>query len=204
MASSSSTIVPPTPKPPLEQIHSDLPPSYTQVAESSRRAIEDWHKGATGSMDPVADGLSSDALEEWTALKKEIGVECTVIETIISKSNKTGQPRSGRHLGKAGRFYNIYNTYVYNKDGVPSFTPVAQVLMCLCASATMFACLTPFMLPHYSVPGGATYYDRSAWASFNTMQAGGEGFSSDGASAVWSFIGSVGGGAARIVRGWPT
>jgi hypothetical protein len=204
MASSSSTIVPPTPKPALEQIHSDLPPAYNQVAEQNRRAIEDWHKGATGALDALPVGLSNDALREWASLKKEMGVECAVIETIISKSTKTGQPRQG----KAGLLNNIYSTYIYNKDGVPSFTPVAQVVMCLCASATMIVCLTPFMMPymmpHYSIPGGPSYYDRSAWAGFNTIHGSGEGFSPGGASALWSFVGSVGDGAARIVRGWPT
>ena len=44
--------------------------------------------------------------------------------------------------------------------------------------------MSPYMVPHYSVPGGATYYDRTAWDSFNSMQAAREGFSPDGTAAV--------------------
>jgi len=36
------------------------------------------------------------------------------------------------------------------------------------------------------------------------MQAAGEGFGPDGTAAVWNFLGRVGGGAARMARGWPT
>jgi hypothetical protein len=207
-ASSSSTLLPPTPKPQmLDHLLSDLPPAYNQVAEQDKRKalIKDLHQGISDPISPVAGGISDDALVEWAALKDELGVDCDIINTIIDKSDKTGQPRQLKTTPKgSGRFYNIYNTYVYSKDGSTSFTPIAQILMCIGASAMMFLYLTPHMVPHYAVPGGPTYYDRTAWASFNSMQAGGEGFSTDGSAAVWSFLGSVGGGAARIMRGWPT
>jgi hypothetical protein len=41
------------------------------------------------------------------------------------------------------------------------------------------------------IPGGPTYYDRAAWTSFNSMQASGEGFAADRASAFWDLIGLV-------------
>ena len=72
------------------------------------------------------------------------------------------------------------------------------------ATALVLLAAAPYMAPQYAVPGGATYYDRAAWNSFNSIHAGGEMFAPDGTAAVWNFIGRVGGGAARIARGWPT
>jgi len=147
-------------------------------------------------------------MEEWKALKEELGVECMVIDEIVANSEKVTGPRLPKDGGKArrGRFYNIYNTYVYGDKNIPGLpTGVAsQVAMWVGASALVLLAVSPYMVPHYSVPGGPTYYDRAAWTSFNTMQAAGEGFSPDGTTAVWNFLGRVGGGAARIARGWPT
>lgn len=58
--------------------------------------------------------------------------------------------------------------------------------------------LLAYLAPAYSIPGGATYYDRSAWNSFNSMQAASEGFG-PAAGFPW-----VGGGADGMARGWPT
>ena len=215
MASSSSTLVPSTPKAqPLD--HPDQPPAYNQInpQEQEERdwriaaeTLKKWHQGATIPFEPIPGGISQEAVEEWKALKEELGVDCMVIDKIVATSDKTSHSRPSKDGTRRGRFYNIYNTYVYG-DGksAPSFPSgvATQAMVWMGASTLVFLAISPYVVPHYSVPGGPTYYDRTAWNSFNTMQAAGEGFSPDGTAAVWNFLGRVGGGAARIVRGWPT
>ena len=229
LASSSSTVLPPTPKAQLLQhlhTHShDLPPSYHQISEQDQddrdwriaaETLKKWHNGARIPFEPTPNPLSDDAFEAWRALKEELGIDCMVIDKVISTSERSGAPRAvgGSATVADGtpstpstksRFYNIYNTYVYGtrKDGSSLSFPT-QFALGVGATALVFLAVSPYMVPHYSIPGGPTYYDRTAWTSFNTMQAAGEGFSADGTAAVWNFLGRVGGGAARIARGWPT
>ncbi|EGO24332.1 hypothetical protein SERLADRAFT_361453 [Serpula lacrymans var. lacrymans S7.9] len=223
MASSSSTVLPPTPKAQsLDHLHPhphDLPPSYHQVAELDEderdwrvaaETLKKWHEGVKIPIEPAPKGISDDAVEEWKAIKEELGIDCMVIDRLIASSEKTGQPRLSKDgkPSRKNRFYNIYNTYVYGagKDRSPSFpgANARQIMLCMGASAFVLYMMAPYMAAQYSITGGPTYYDRSAWNSFNSMQAPGEGFGYDGTAAVWSFMGRVGGGAARIARGWPT
>lgn len=219
LASSSSTLIPPTPKAHPEDLHPhphDLPPDYNDVAEQDRDALairvanetlKKWHKGLKLPIEPIVGGVSVDAIEDWKALKEELGVECSAIDRIVEESAKTGLPRTpkeGEHpRRRRSRFYNIYNTYFYGDPEGGSYMPTSQFLFCIGASAAVAFVVGQAMAPQYVVPGGATYYDRAAWSSFNSIQASGEGFGSDGA-AVWSFLGKLGGGAARTLRGWPT
>ena len=119
----------------------------------------------------------------------------------------SSKPTSAR---RSGRFYNIYNTYIYrgkrseDDDASPGLGAATQALLCAGASAVVFLVMSRSMAPQYVVPGGPTYYDRVAWSSFNSMQAVGEGFTPDGTAVVWNLFGRLGGGAARIARGWPT
>lgn len=208
MASSSSTVIPPTPKATatdLPQLHpSDQPPAYNQINEREQEerdfriaaeTLRKWHNGAKIPFEPIAGGISEDAVEEWKALKAELGIECMVIDKIVATSDKTGQPRPHKSASRRGRFYNIYNTYVYGdgKAGGGSSFPsgtASQVVLWIGASALLCLAISPYMVvPYYSVPGGPTYSDRLAWTTFNSMQATGEGFSPDGTAAVWSFLG---------------
>lgn len=225
LASSSSTLLPPTPKARLEPLHShDLPPAYQSVANEDRdqlalrvanETLKTWHKGMNFPVEPITGGISEDAVEDWKALKEELGVECTAIDRLVEESARTGLPRpskDGRPRNRRGKFYNIYNTYVYgtgDKDGPGSSFSIlstGQFLFCVGASAAVAFLVGHAMAPPYAVPGGATYYDRAAWSSFNTMQAAGEGFPGDGVAggAFFGFLGRLGGEAARTLRGWPT
>jgi hypothetical protein len=230
MTSSSSTIVPPTPKPQpktlnLNHQHSDEPPAYNQVTGDrdenewrvAAETLKKWHNGLKIPFEPVEGGITEEAVEEWKALKQELGVECMVIDKIVTNSERTitaGKSRLPKEqkARRGGRFYNIYNTYVYGDGSKPpspsssgfSFGFASQAVMFMGASALVLMAATPYLAPSYSIPGGATYYDRSAWNSFNSMQAVGEGFGPDGTAAVWNFLGRVGSGAARMARGWPT
>lgn len=242
LASSSSTVLPPTPKAKPASLDvltpnspTDLPPSYNQVTSETpshdilhlldtedlsfshipdprkrrdlRIAIETlriWHNGLEVPLrSPVR--VSAEALEEWRALKAEVGIGCGVFDRALEDASASALTSRRR---KSSRFYNIYNTYVYGDDssaGTVSWGGLAShALLCVGASAVVFFAMSPFLAHQYVVPGGPTYYDRSAWSSFNTMRPAGEGFTSEGNIAVWNFLGRLGGGAARIARGWPT
>lgn len=245
MSSSSSTILPVAPPTPRVQAksldHLDEPPAYNQVHEESAerdwrfaaQTLKKWHEGASGNIPfefkGVPGGVSEETVEEWKALKQDLGVECGVIDKIVAASavNTAGSSSISGRAGvgdtarrRSSRFYNIYNTYVYGDKGSTSASPLissitSQALMFVGASALVLIAISPYMAPQSvgSIPGGATYYDRSAWHSFNSIQAAGEGFAGgwtgggaaqDGTAAVWNFLGKVGGGAARMARGWPT
>ncbi|RPD60129.1 hypothetical protein L227DRAFT_107788 [Lentinus tigrinus ALCF2SS1-6] len=217
LASSSSTLLPPTPKAAHEHLHPhghDLPPAYDKVTGEdlalrvANETIKTWHPGLTLPIAPLVGGISEEAVEDWKTLKEELGVECAAIDKLVEESTRAGpavprSPRDGSKRRKSGRFYNIYNTYVYGDPDGGSLVN-GQLLICVGASALVAFLMGQAMAPQYAVPGGATYYDRAAWSSFNSMQAAGEGFSGDGTAAVWSFLGRLGGGAARTLRGWPT
>ena len=238
MASSSSTLLPPTPK---QMPKPDLPPAYAQIEGTSsgapdgltpelRDALQKLHRGLHLPLSPIAGGVSEDALEEWAALKEEMGFECVAIDKILEMSVKTGQARAPSSVGisedepeapasgarqyrRKNRFYNIYNTFVYGSaDPAPPANPappfpssLAQTVLILglFGLAGAFLSAPYYAHPHYNVPGGPTYYDRAAWNEFNSMYPVVEGFGNDGVATVWDFLGRVGGGAARMARGWP-
>lgn len=229
-------------------------------------------------VDGIEGGVAEDLVEEWKAMKAELGVECGVIDKILENSTKIPRnpptspdtPSSSSTVDKgkrrSGRFFNIYNTYVYgssdsttqpnttntstpSKGLGTSLTNLAtQTLVFASASAVVFIALTPY-IPYFlsaalssssNIPGGANLYDRAAWASFNTLgggagegiafaargggvganglfgwghaaggvgaaNAGGVGLGDVGTTeAVWKVLERVGGGAARMARGWPT
>src|ERR1700753_1997242 len=93
MASSSSTLLPPTPRPAVEPLHShDLPPAYDRSELDFRiaEAIKDLHPGSTRPNEVLKRiGVSEDALEEWRALKAELGVECAVIDKVLQDVPKS-------------------------------------------------------------------------------------------------------------------
>ncbi|KAF7972429.1 hypothetical protein HWV62_17996 [Athelia sp. TMB] len=217
MASSSSTVSPPTPKPSAV----DLPPTYHQVTEQDQddqkwrvaaETLKHWHLGAAIPFEAVPGGVTEETLEQWKALQEELGVGCMVIDKVLAASEKIPEPpRSVKDGKRKSKFYNIYNTYFigHGKDGEPSRSSFqlgvpAQIALCISVSAFVMLALVPYAIPHYAVPGAPTYYDRRAWAAFNSMQATGEGFSTDGAASIFNFLGRVGGGAAKMARSWPT
>ena len=211
LASSSSTLLPPTPKPSLEQLHShDLPPAYDRSELEFRvaEAVKDLHPGSTRLSEVLRRiGVSEDALEEWRALKLELGVECAVIEKVLQDIPRSGRPRpstsTSSNSSRKGRFYNIYNTYVYGREaGGPGV--LTNMILCAGASAAALVLMAHLGNPRYHIPGGPTYYDRAAWTSFNSMQVSGEGFAADGTNAFWDVVGRLSGSAAKIVQGWPT
>ena len=83
----------------------DLPPSYAESNQGedleqrdmrvATEAILRWHKGLDVPLSPLARGVSDGALEEWAALKEEIGFDCLAIDKVLEMSLKTGQSRDG-------------------------------------------------------------------------------------------------------------
>lgn len=76
----------------------DAPPSYSRLLEEEAQRlglaeVAKWHSGRQ-STDPVPQGISSDAVEDWKRLKSELGFSCLAIEEVVQKSRVTG-PRSG-------------------------------------------------------------------------------------------------------------
>ncbi|OJA15153.1 hypothetical protein AZE42_04685 [Rhizopogon vesiculosus] len=214
LASSSSTVIPPTPRGHPEPHPSDAPPSYNFVTELEQSSIinntlMDQHKGITLPIRGIPGGISEDAVEEWKALKEELGMECEIIDELIARSTVKRQPR------RQNRFYKIYNTYVIGKGGNEEGEEgdawlagaARQALISAGAMTLVFLCMAsrmPAIGAQYSPVGGPTVYDRAAWSSFNSMQGAGEGFGYDGTAALWNIMGRVGFGAARIAGGWPT
>jgi hypothetical protein len=76
----------------------DAPPSYSRLEEEESQKlglaeVARWHSGRE-STDPLPQGISSDAVEEWKRLKSELGFSCLAIDEVVQKSQVNG-PRPG-------------------------------------------------------------------------------------------------------------
>ena len=211
----------------------DSPPSYAESSKAEGddleniggafKAVQEWHPRLEMPLSPVAGGISEDALEEWAAVKREMGFECLAIEKVIEMSLKTGRPRSSdastsssaSSSSRKSRFYNIYNTFVsdrtrdqteHDRSLAAGLTQAAMILgACVLAAGVLSAAPSiQSQYDGYGVPGGPSYYDRAAWNEFNRLYPVGEGLAANGAASVWDVLGRITGGAARMARGWPT
>ncbi|KAF7325703.1 hypothetical protein MKEN_00420500 [Mycena kentingensis (nom. inval.)] len=212
------------PEPSTSAVPADAPPAYRKELTPEEQEEHDWrvtvatlkkhHPGARLE-EGVPEGISLDALEDWRALKEELGVSCNVIDKIMENSPRTGIPRVASDMDdekrptRRSRLYNIYNTYVYGSKAHPHsnaspFPAIPPPVWWVGATVLAVLALGPsLMIPYYTPPGGPTAYDRAVFNSFNTLQYNGEGFTRDGAGPLWGVLGRVGGGAVRNVRGWP-
>ncbi|KAF8627304.1 hypothetical protein AX15_004444 [Amanita polypyramis BW_CC] len=213
--------------------------------------LKKWHRGAKIPIDGIPGGLSEEAAAEWRTLKEELGVECMVIDKIFERSAKipaaqTATDEAGAaqvgtaahdastqstpklNVSRIGRFYNIYNTYLYGAGAgvhhhhgetgtkpsvasspasflISSITSLArQAAMWAGASAAILYFMGPYMA---AAPYGAgpTYFDRHAWNSFNSLHAGaGEGFAGPAGrfgGGDWFGFGTAGAGYAGYAGG---
>lgn len=73
----------------------DAPPSYSRLVEEEAGLAEvaKWHSGRN-TTDPLPQGISTDAVEEWKRLKSELGFSCLAIDEVVQKSEVNG-PRPG-------------------------------------------------------------------------------------------------------------
>lgn len=196
----------------IVQIVTDQPPAYTRDPadmakehQTGNETLKKWHDGRHFQLPVrgIPGGVSIATAADWEALKAELGVECHIIDRAITESGerKDDTGKGGRRR-RSSRLYNIYNTYVYGDGNISG--AVAHTAIAVGASALVFLALSPYIGGAPIVPGGASAYDRAAWNSFNSIQPPGDGFAVDGTRTVWSFLGRVGGGAARVARGYPT
>ncbi|KAF8519575.1 hypothetical protein JB92DRAFT_3112335 [Gautieria morchelliformis] len=226
LASSSSTVRPSTPRPSTPR---DAPPSYDQAlsrqalakalegstqdysrAKASMRyelkvaeaTLKQWHKGAAIPFEPLPEGISVEAVEQWAALKKELGAECLVLDKIVAASKKIPkappQPQPQKKASSRRRFYNIYNTYFYNKSDNAVSAYATPVIVGFVFSTVVFLALSP--AAPYAVPGMPTYQDRAYWTAFHALDAAGEGFANGKSDAVWTVVGRLLLGGADVVR----
>ena len=120
----------PTPGP--SHTHTHPPPCYTELMEEDREKIgmeelAKWHSGIH-SLEPVLNGISSDAVQEWSRVKEELGVTCTAIDEIVEKSEIHG-PRATRE---------------YPAEGEESFLSGMRGAMGVLFGATIFGCEFPW------------------------------------------------------------
>ena len=224
LASSSSTVRPSTPKPFPPR---DAPPSYdqalsrqalaralegstldySQVKESMRyelkiaeATLKQWHKGASIPFEPLPEGISIETVEQWAKLKKELGAECMVLDKIVAASKKVPKapPQPQKKSPSRRRFYNIYNTYFYNKTDSALSSYATPVIVGFVFSTVMFLTLSP--ASPYAIPGMPTYQDRAYWTAFHALDVAGEGFANGKSDAVWTVIGRLLLGSADVVR----
>ncbi|KAG8849946.1 hypothetical protein FRB91_009475 [Serendipita sp. 411] len=136
IASTSRVKVEPlSPRSRLLQLPLEDPPSYQlseieQAGGNTLEVLRKWH--GVKVLGPLPGGISQEAIDDWHALKRELGVKCPIIEEIIEQSdkqnNRSGQPsgfgfsplrkENARRYMEGGkrRFYNIYNTYILGGD----------------------------------------------------------------------------------------
>ncbi|KAJ8518667.1 hypothetical protein ONZ45_g4284 [Pleurotus djamor] len=214
-SASDSTETPSTPKAKAKDLDDlvshDQPPAYTQVPQDDGEILRKWHPKPEDLT--LAGPISEEAVEEWKALKEELGIDCLVIDKLLASAPRTPTPVRTPAEGKQvrrGRFYNIYNTYIYGKSQSSSPPSSQGGNMYTAVGVGMLAFVAGYLFNvypqgSYETPGQLGYTDRHLWRAMNTMSPAGEGFTSDTTSAVWSILGRLGGGAAaRIARGWPT
>lgn len=224
LTSSSSTIRPSTPRP---SIPTDAPPSYDQalsievlakvldsptfdyskISEPLRHelkiaetALRHWHKGLTVPIEGLPEGISIESISQWEKLKREFGTNCTAIDKLIESSKKVSKspsPSTSRPTHRH-RFYNIYNTYLYNKTESSLSSYTGPILFSVFASAAVFLALAP-VSPNAG-PGMPTYQDRVYWSTFNSLNSVGGGFMSGQGDALWSVVGRLLLGGAEVVR----
>ncbi|KAF7374326.1 hypothetical protein MSAN_00316100 [Mycena sanguinolenta] len=136
----------------------DAPPAYKQVLSPEEQEAHDWrvtvatlkkyHPGARIE-EGVPGGVSLDALEDWRALKEELGVNCLVVEKILEASPRTGlrarrrtSPAMTPHPRCAGG----------GIGSTTSTTPIPQQVLWVGGTVLFFLMLGPsVMIPYYSM-----------------------------------------------------
>jgi hypothetical protein len=137
-------VEPASPRSRLLHLPRDDPPSYQlseieQSGEETLDILRKWH--GVKVLGPLPGGVSREAIEDWHALKRELGIKCPIIEEIIEQSDKQAsgsrfasgfgfspmrRENAKRYVeGGKRRFYNIYNTYILGGDRTDASTSSA-------------------------------------------------------------------------------
>lgn len=195
-------------------IYLDAPPSYTstQPAASTpgpsandraalmKEVLAEWHPSERALLEAIPNGVSQETLADWENLKKEIGIECRVLDAVLetSQADVPHRPRNHKRDHRANRFYNIYNTYIYGDNG-PSANLVPVFVFGGLAMGLLLAA-QPFMPTAYMTPGTPNYVDRIGWQAANSLGPSGVGFDQNTGRAGVGFLRMLFGGA-QIMAG---
>lgn len=224
-------VEPASPSSKFLQLPHDDPPSYQlseieQSGEETLNILRKWH--GVKVLGPVPGGISREGIEDWQALKRELGIKCPIIEEVIEQSEKQAatsrrfgfspaRRESARRYVEGGKrkFYNIYNTYILGGDRAATPATHAEGHTSLDIMSTgkwvvAFGAWSVFLLwvgsggetARFVTPGSPTYTDRALWSSFNALAGGtGEGFGYTGTPPPVDAVGAVWFVMGKLVRG---
>jgi hypothetical protein len=201
-------------------LFSDSPPSYTLSQSSTSTSpspndigplpdrskltteiLKSSHPTRHPSLNEIPGGVAQSTLDDWQSIKKEIGIGCQIIDNALNASgvDSIGKRRH-KHESHGGRFYNIYNTYIYGETGI---SPAASLPIYIVGGAIVgFLAIQPFLPVTYLTPGMPNYADRIGWNTANTLSPRGMGFDENSRSTTIGFFRMLLGGL-QIVAGRP-
>jgi hypothetical protein len=193
-------------------IYLDEPPSYASTqpapmpapsaderAALIKEVLREWHPSDRALLEAVPNGVPQGTLDDWENLKKEIGIECRVMDTVLAASNVyPDRPHRPKREHRGNRFYNIYNTYIYGDNG-PS-VQLYSVFMFGGLAIGLLLAAQPFMTASYMTPGMPTYVDRVSWQAANSLGPAGVGFDQSAGRTSVGFLRMLVGGA-QIMAG---
>lgn len=229
-SASQVKVEPASPSSRLLQLPRDDPPSYqlSEIEQSGEETLEilrKWH--GVKVLGPLPGGISREAVEDWHALKRELGIKCPIIEEIIEQSDKQTKQgmsfglspmrrESARRYVEGGkrRFYNIYNTYILGGEHATSSstaraTSASREVITAGKWVVAIGAWSAFLLwygsgdvTNFAAPGSPTYTDRALWSSFNALAGSpGEGFGATGTAPPVDAVGAVWFVVGKLVRG---
>ncbi|KAJ3851945.1 hypothetical protein EV368DRAFT_83038 [Lentinula lateritia] len=194
--------------------------------------LRKWHRSLEGRdvMDikniimhnSSGNGLSvpKGIMKDWARVQRVAGIDCDVVERLLATAvadedmvedeEEEGKKESLKSRLSLHRFSSRI-PHLPARLNISSYIPPTLIYSSL--SVLIGVMLAPHIANQMNEPyGGATYYDRRAWTSFNNLGGGGEGFPGFGAAgyqggtegALWKVLEAVFGGGARYARGLPT
>ncbi|KAJ4482191.1 hypothetical protein J3R30DRAFT_3732301 [Lentinula aciculospora] len=234
---SSST---PTPTVPSDEPPAYPGPSTSSHVEKAREAEEQrekeeqaelvvlrkWHRSLEGrdvvdvkdilTHNSPGSGFSvpKDIMKDWARVQRAAGIDCGIMERLLATAaaEEDIEEEEKKEPTKSRLSLRRFSTRIPNLPvDISSYIPPTLIYSSL--SVLVGVMLAPHIANQMNDPyGGATYYDRRAWSSFNNLGGGGEGFPGFGAggyqggaeSALWKVLEAVFGGGARYARGLPT
>ncbi|KAJ3716970.1 hypothetical protein C8R42DRAFT_611397 [Lentinula raphanica] len=192
-----------------------------------------WHRSLEGGdgMDikdilmhnSPGTGLSvpKNIMKEWARVQRAAGIDCGVVERLLATAvadealdEDLEEEEEKKEPSKASSSLRRLSARIPRLPAhlnITSYIPPTLIYSSL--SVLVGVMLAPHIAQQMNEPyGGATYYDRRAWSSFNNLGGGGEGFPGFGAAghqggtegALWKVLEAVFGGGARYARGLPT
>lgn len=212
----------------LDHLLSDGDNSFDHITDPTARrdlriaaeVLKKYHAGLHLPVKEVKAGVTEDAIEDWKALKEELGVECSVIDKLLEISPRTESSRSSSSKEPGGPTTKQVLQYLQHlrlrqtRQHRPllSFLPIIRRDVSHIPRVNRDGRLGGDVGAHESVFESAVC---CAWGGRHIMigrrgrvlircMLVGRGSRMRGRQRFGIFLGGWGGGAARIARGWPT